>query len=362
MITNNGITLLGKYLTGQTPAFASHIAIGCGPDVLGSDESFGDYSTKTSLDFETERFPIISRTTNVIDGEQQIIFTAEIPSEARYGITEVGIYPAESNNIVGSLPSQSIFSFTTNENWQKSLSSTVTDVELETDIIDYATYDIGSVPKAFFLSSDNAMFRSSTRLQRREQPRFLNTSLVVRGDLTALSSGELDTSGDHIIISQPTLPDLDLANVYGDKLKLVFSVIEEQLEAYTYPALIKIKVIFYAGAQTATYAYSGTQTSLTTSYIFDEQTLDSMDITSSFAWKDVTSVKIFANADSSSTVYLALDGIRFENLSSIDDRYALAGYTKLKLSDTTAAQYPTPVEKPEGSTTYVEFRFALDVV
>jgi hypothetical protein len=361
MITNNGITLLGKYLVGQIPSFASHIAIGCGPNTLGSDENFGDYSAKTSLDFEVDRFPIVSRTTNVIDGEKQIIFTAEVPSDVRHGITEVGVYPSESNNIFGSVPSQTIFSFTTNEGWQKSLSSTVTDVEVESDIIDEATQDIDTTAKAFFLASDNAIFRSADRLDRREQPRFLNSSVVVRGDLTALSGGNLNTAGDHIIISQPLLPELDAANPYEDELKLVFSVIGQQLEASTPPTSIKIAVIFYAGSETAQYLYSGTATSNNTRYIYDSKTLDDLTISSGFAWRDVTSVKIFANADTSSATYIALDGIRFENLSSVDDRYSLAGYTKLKLSDVVAADYPRPIEKAEGSTTYIEFRFALDV-
>lgn len=375
MITNNGITLLGKYLVGQIPSFASHIAIGCGPNVLGSATSFEDYSAKTSLDFEMDRFPIVSRTTNIIDGEQQIIFTAEVPPSARYGITEVGVYPAESNNIFGSVPSQTIFSFTTNEVWQKSLSSVVGDVEIETEVIN-SNQDIDSGSggtmqdvKAFLLYSDNAMFRNITRLQRMEQPRFLNSSLVLRGDLTALSGGELDTtSGDYVFISQPTLPELDNANEFSDKLKVVFSVISKEFDVSTAPAGIKIKVIFSTDAGlTATYAYSGNVTA-EDRYVSNEATLTNISKSSTtFAWKDVTSVKIYSNvaADSpltSSDFYVAMDGIRFENLSSLDDRYSLVGYTVLKSSDTTAENFPRPIEKPEGSTTYLEFRFALDVL
>lgn len=368
MITNNGITLLGKYLVGQTPAFASHIAIGCGPNVLGSDESLssaataGGYATKNSLDFEMARFPIISRTTNVIDGEQQIIFTSEIPSADRYGITEVGVFPAESNNVFGSIPSQTIFSFTTNEVWQKSLSSTVTDVEIESDIVD-DDQNIDTTSKAFFLASDNAIFISSTRLKRMEQPRFLNNSLVLRGDLTALSTGELNVStGDYVVISQPTLPELDTANEFSDKIKVAFSVISKNLGATSAPTTIKIKIVFRTDAGvTATYAYSDTVTQ-NDRYTTSEATLTNITKSSNtFAWKDVTSVRIYANADTSSDFYIAMDGIRFENLSSIDDRFALVGYTALKSSDTEASEYPRPLEKPEGTMTYVEFRFALDV-
>lgn len=364
MITNNGITLLGKYLTGQTAAFASHIAIGCGPNTLGSDESFGDYSAKTSLDFEMARFPIVSRTTNVIGGEQQIIFTAEIPADSRYGITEVGVYPAEANNVVGSIPSQSIFSFTTNESWQKSLSSVITDLEIETDIVD-SEQNIDTTAKAFFLASDNAIFRSDDRLDKREQPRFLNSSIVVRGDLTALSGGNLNTSGDYIFISQPILPDLDNSNIVTDELRFVFSLISKDALDTTPPSSnsVKIKIIFTTdAAETATYSYSGTAASGNEMYIYDSELLKDVTKTSGFAWKDVTSVKIFANSNSSSTNdYIAFDGLRFENLASVDDRYSLAGYTKIKSADMASTDYPRPIEKPEGSTSYIEFRFALDV-
>jgi hypothetical protein len=355
MITNNGITLLGKYLTGQTAAFASHIAIGCGPNVLGSNQSISadattySYATKTSLDFEMARFPIISRTTNVIDGEQQVIFTAEIPADSRYGITEVGVYPAESNNIVGSIPSQSIFSFTTNEVWQKSLSSVVTSLDIETDIVD-SEQNIDTTAKAFFLASDNAIFRSDDRLDKREQPRFFNSCVVVRGDLTALSGGNLDTSGDYIFISQPTLPDLDNSNVVTDELRFVFSLIAKNALDTTPPSLVQIKIVFTTGNEM---------------YIYDSELLKNVTKTSSFAWKDVTSVKIFANASNSGTSstddYIAFDGLRFENLASVDDRYSLAGYTKIKSADMASTDYPRPIEKPEGSTSYIEFRFALDV-
>jgi hypothetical protein len=374
MITDNGITLLGKYLVGQIPTFASHIAIGCGPNVLGSNESFGDYSEKTSLDFEMDRFAIVSRTTNVIDGEQQIIFTAEIPSANRYGITEVGVFPAEANNIFGSVPSQTIFSFTTNETWQKSISSVVEDVEIETEVInsdqdiDNGSGGIMEDVKAFLLYSDNAIFRNDTRLKRMEQPRFFNGSLVLRGDLTALSGGSLDTAGDYVFISQPTLPQLDNANDFLDKIKIVFSIISKNFDANSVPYGtdgtdgIKINVVFRTDAGvTATYAYSGAVTQ-NDRYANNEKTLTNISKSSeTFAWKDVTSVRVYANADTSSDFYIALDGLRFENLSSVDDRYSLSGYTVLKSADTVAADYPRPIEKPEGSTTYVEFRFALDV-
>jgi hypothetical protein len=66
MITNKGQSLLTKYLVGQTPAYASYIAVGCG--ATPQDELYSPSANeislqklKNSLDFEMFRIPITSR-------------------------------------------------------------------------------------------------------------------------------------------------------------------------------------------------------------------------------------------------------------------------------------------------------------
>ncbi len=65
MITNTGKDIIAKYLLGQAPAFASHIAIGAGKKPLLSTDSLEPYQAefayKENLDFEMFRVPIISR-------------------------------------------------------------------------------------------------------------------------------------------------------------------------------------------------------------------------------------------------------------------------------------------------------------
>ena len=61
MITDKGKSIISKFMLGQTTSYASHIAIGCGATPLLSGGTLGDYSTKTALDFEMFRVPIISR-------------------------------------------------------------------------------------------------------------------------------------------------------------------------------------------------------------------------------------------------------------------------------------------------------------
>jgi hypothetical protein len=118
MITETGKAILSKYLIGQSPGYASHIALGCGPRPLAAGEAFGDYSNKESLDFEMFRVPIISRGYVTENNQTSIALTAELPTEERYEITEVGIYSAGANPSAGSRDSKTVFSFSRNEGWE----------------------------------------------------------------------------------------------------------------------------------------------------------------------------------------------------------------------------------------------------
>lgn len=65
MITNTGKNIIAKYLLGQAPGYASHIAIGCGKKPLATTDSLapfqGEFAYKENLDFEMFRIPIVSR-------------------------------------------------------------------------------------------------------------------------------------------------------------------------------------------------------------------------------------------------------------------------------------------------------------
>jgi hypothetical protein len=124
MITNIGKNILAKYLVGQTPSYASHIAIGCGPKPIVSDGTLGDYSLKSSLDFEMFRVPIISRGFVEEDGVSKVVLTAELPTQERYEITEVGIFSAASNPAAGSFDSKTVYSFSESEQWKYSSQGT----------------------------------------------------------------------------------------------------------------------------------------------------------------------------------------------------------------------------------------------
>jgi hypothetical protein len=124
MITNTGKNILAKYLVGQTPSYASHIAVGCGPKPIDTDGALGDYSGKTALDFEMFRVPIISRGFVNENGVSKVVLTAELPTQERYEITEVGIFSAASNPAAGAFDSKSVYSFSESEAWKYSSQGT----------------------------------------------------------------------------------------------------------------------------------------------------------------------------------------------------------------------------------------------
>ncbi|NDB57542.1 hypothetical protein EB001_03755, partial [bacterium] len=126
MITETGKNILAKYLIGQAPAYASYVALGCGPKPLGSNQTLGDYSGKTCLDFEMFRTAITSRGYVYEDGINKIVLTAELPTDERYEISEVGIYSAGANPSAGAYDSKTLYAFTVNENWEYHIGTSAT--------------------------------------------------------------------------------------------------------------------------------------------------------------------------------------------------------------------------------------------
>lgn len=231
MITNTGKQIIGKYLVGQTDSYASHLAIGCGPRPLASAANFGDYSGKASLDFETLRVPVISRSVLTDSGLTRVVLTAELPTEERYEITEVGLYPSQNNPIPTGLDSQALILFDSNELWESHVSSTVVPVPLQLGTIFNSNNDINITDKVFYANSNNALFDNINypdRLERYERPRFLDRAIFVRGDSSVLAASGTDlsvSSGDHIHLA---IDPIALSkNSSEDELRLAFTVINK---------------------------------------------------------------------------------------------------------------------------------------
>ena len=384
MITNKGKTIIAKYLLGQAPAYASYIAVGCGPQPLDTEDSFGNYSAKENLDFEMFRVPISSRGYVNDDGTDKLVLTAELPTEERYEITEVGVYSAGSNPSAGAYDSKTIFAFTSTENWQHHTSSATVAISPITAALDTSNDDIIATTNAVFsTNADNSIFLNSVpRKTRYERCRFLNNIILIQGDDADLTiSEESDASEDHFVIESGsnhihlTNPNVDFTkNSPTDELRLAFSLINKDGADVALPETIRILVDFSStDAGSGEFARfeaeinQGSSGNLensiadfeTNRYFVVSKQLQELYTTANFTWTDVTVVKIYACVIDaglpSSDYYVSLDAIRLENIATVNPLYGLTGYSVVR---TDAAE---SIIKSPNTNNYVEFRFSIGV-
>ena len=300
MITNTGKGIIGKYLLGQAPSYASYIAIGCGAKPLSGIESFGDYSAKTSLDFEMFRVPISSKGFVDDEGTTKIVLTAELPTEERYEITEVGIYSAGSNPSAASIDSRTIFGFTVAENWQKISGATATSIPQVTDRLDSGQDGIITTTESIFqANADNLVFTNSQRVNKFESGRYYNNMVFLRGDTSIFGYNddtlEIQDEPEYI---QITGIRADFSrNSPTDELRLAFSIVYDS-PGLGEPKLTRVllelsdggteSARFFAEIDSDNYDIANDR------YFVDVKQLQELYKTSNFAWTSVNSAKIYA--------------------------------------------------------------------
>jgi hypothetical protein len=373
VITDKGKSIIGKYLLGQAPAYASYIGIGCGARPLLTNDTLGDYSGKVNLDFEMLRVPISSRGFVNENGIDKIVFTAELPTEERYEITEVGIYSAQSNPSAGAYDSKAIFSFTSTENWNYHTSSSATAISSITTALDENNDNIISTNlKVFQTNADNSIFYKTSRAARYERCRFLNNVIMMRGN-----DASLTTSGGHFVIGAGsnhihyTNPSVDFSrNSPTDQIRLAFSIVSKDGASATVPDTVRVLVDFastdsgsgeYARFEAEVTNGSGTgQYDLAENrYVVISKQLQDLYTSANFTWNAVTVAKIYVTAIKSGAVsgdyYVALDAIRLENVGTVNPLYGLTGYSVVQNTDADS------IIKSPNTSNYVEFRFSIGV-
>lgn len=393
MITNTGKNIIAKYMLGHTSSYASHIAVGCGAIPLGQLEDpdlyADEYEVKQNLDFEMFRVPITSRG-YVKDGDTTyVVLTAELPTTERYGITELGIYSAGSNPEAGVADSRLIQSFSQLENWEYHTQSGASSITRVTSALDNGNNYIFDLDEsgnetgysAFQVSSDNPTFFYSDRIERYEVPRFLDSSIFVRGDTATVSvnsDGNLipdDTVSSHIHLTGVSL-NVD-QNAPTDEIKLAFSLVNragidpgDESSTLNNPEEVRVVLQFASGEggdiQAATMeirlinGVGGIDFSQNRYFVITQQ-LQELRKTIGFSWDQVTIIKAYAsvyediNLGPSSDYYIAYDGLRLENKTDIHPLYGLTGYTVVKNNSA------EPVVKNSNSSTFAEFRFAFQL-
>ena len=387
MITNTGKTIIGKYMLGQAPAYASFLAVGCGPTPLETGDVADDFATKENLDFEMFRVPISSRGFVNENGINKIVLTAELPTEERYEISEVGLYSAGSNPSAGAYDSKTVFAFTTGENWQYQTGASATAIDVVSAPLDDPNDDnvIAVADTVFQTNADNSIFYKASRANRYERCRFLNNIILIRGDEADLTiSTESDDTLDHFVIEEGsnhirlTGANVDFTrNSPIDELRLAFSIVSKTGNSSVIPEIVRILVEFSStdGSEFARFEAEiehGSSGNLdnaiadfeTNRYFVVSKQLQDLYTTSGFTWDLVTIVKIYACVITdesgefdvpSNNYYIALDAMRLENIATTNPLYGLTGYSVIKNDNA-----ETIIKSPNTSN-YVEFRFSVGV-
>jgi hypothetical protein len=386
MITNNGKEIIGKFLLGQAPEFATYIAAGCGPAPLfpnqdlteGAIESF---KTKRNLDFEVFRVPVSAKGFIKEDGVEKIVLKAEMPTDQRFLISEVGFYPAANNTLAGAYDSKTLATFSPSENWIVNTESSSQDIPTITDEsqIVNTNGDLIIAETAYFLNSDAEFFNDPSRKNRQEPPRFYNRALAVSG-----SSSLID---ENFVIAEEfarsSIENTSLAfnfsqNLPTDEIKLAFSVVSNTKSNSNDPFGLRIILDFVNDLPSLellsprarleieldpsdfTLQDTGQIPDPKNRYFVVTKKLSDFILDDTFSWANINLIRIYSSVLqaaylSNPNYTIIFDGLRLENVSSQNPLYDLVGYNVIK-SDSAY-----PVLKSENTNNFIEYRFGIGV-
>jgi hypothetical protein len=408
---------------------------------------------KESLDFEMFRVPISSRGYVNDNGVNKIVLTAQLPTEERYEITEVGIYSAGSNSVAGRYDSKVITAFSANENWELVVKQEPVGLaqpaiaiqaipQYQDSII--SGNAITKTDAAIKINTSNGLFLGANRQERYERPRFLSNVIMLKSDSSQIFKS-LPSETSSLTLIGPTSyieingKTIDLSqNSTSDLLKVAFSIISINGTSPDAPDFVNIIVEFSNsdGSQTAKLEINADNNILDFTenrYVVSQKRLDEIIYSGpSFSWGNVSKIKAYASATDKLAVtlkkanagiatittggiphgadvgqyvlvsigdtrfdgykkitakeptkisfaistsdlieelavtngfvdvvnknlYISLDAIRLDNITTTNPLYGLSGYSVIQNSN------ELTVVKSPNTNNYLEYRFSLDV-
>lgn len=374
----------------------------------------------------------------------KVSLTAEIPAENKYEITEVGLWSAPNNSLAINSDSYLICNFT--ESWQahdSNIYSPPDRTNLGNSTIDIVDGD----NRVFYAFTSDPLFQSNDRKTRKEGPRFLNKTLMIRGDASkinnsvvsitsasangssiryglASASANIFVVGDKVTIvgcsnsifnvfnetitssngNNFTISSTITGNSTGgnawvtgswkeqvfddsrvsthvhlngislnisknnpsDIMTLAFSLMDKDgTGANGDPDYIKIMVEFYKSEITTTTGFAKAEIYIPGSeftanrYRAYSFPLSNLITTTDFTSSEIRVARIFStivkSSVPSSNFYLCFDGLRLDNISTINPIYKLSGYSVVRTSN------GYPIIKYQNTNNYIDFRFNLGI-
>lgn len=336
-------------------------------------------ATKESLEFEMFRVPIKSRSLISEGGKEYVSFAADLPTVDRFEMTEIGLYTDASNPNTSTPDSHPLFQFYNGENWKYRSATTTTTIQDNIGSMSAAGSIISSAStkKAFYALSSDTLFTFNQRIGTYQKPRYYENFLMVRGDV---SDPALALSAQEYIRLDNTFFNLDRNNTADDELRLAFSLIPVSLTATSASiSAVNILIRFSSSdtdtdiGQTADLSISVPGSDLTTNgyYKVVKAKLSALTRTSDFSWAAVKSTRVYVtvlNSGGSPTsgYFVALDGLRFENIAStaVNPIYGLTGYAPFGRSTTVTGfgNIVVPITKESNTNSLADYKLGLDLV
>lgn len=323
-----------------------------------------DASKKQNMDFEVARIPITSKGYVTENGVTKMAFAAEMPEKERLLVSEVGLWSAGGNtNALGS-DSKALFNFGFSEPWKWASGDTVQNIPFRPILSEGPNaIDDSLVGNVFRCTGDTPLLSNVNRSEKHETPRAPSAVIALRGDTSTIVSenGRLRVSADsHIVMNVPPM-DLSRSGP-DDEIKIAFSLVSSPgYPLGDHKARIVVEFL-HSERDPATNAKmfvevdSGDYSS--TAYHVVTQRMSEIVRTGDFDWSRVRVVRIYVGVSAqAASYYIMLDGLRFENVSSLNPTYGMVGYAVVDDNRT----YPKPIYKIADSSNYVEFRMGVGV-
>jgi hypothetical protein len=339
-------------------------------DIFGIND-IDEYNISNAIVYEilsSSSFTVLSEATgSYVSGGSvtaqitKLTLTAELPTEQRYEITEIGLYSARSNPSATNKDSRMLYTFAETENWEYhgtasaiGIGSAISTPLSAGESSGVINPDLSATP-AFRVTSDNAVFNTEARLNIYERCRFLNTTMLLPGNISQIndslvidSSGTEDQNkefGKHVHLAGTSVQISQ--NSPDDELRLAFSVINKS-EAYELdPSKVRLLVVFSPEEANpnitesfARFAIEITDELSSNRYRIANSKLKDLVTGTTFSWGAVSLVRVYASVFNEVNVSAAaiLDN-KATVTTQFDHGYEVGSLVEVAITGTNSAPF-----------------------